>query len=157
VRRELCSAERLSEASILLGSVSMKTPGFESSASLSWVTRRAKRLADDLPVAFLAIDCLRAECALPVVFAAVLPAVLSVEVLSAPALLEPAGFRSETRSVPYRFGRQRNHRPRQALTGAAPVSPGAFGCRSDPMDLPREMGRNTVALLALSCNRPALE
>jgi hypothetical protein len=46
LRRELRSAERLSDAAIFFGSVSLKTPCFRSSASLSLVTRCDHRLGD---------------------------------------------------------------------------------------------------------------
>ena len=48
LRRELCCAERLSEAAIFFGLVSLKTPCFRSSASLSLVTRRDQRFGDEL-------------------------------------------------------------------------------------------------------------
>ena len=47
MRRELCSAERLSDAAIFLALVCLKTPRFRSSASLSCVTRCDQRLGDD--------------------------------------------------------------------------------------------------------------
>jgi hypothetical protein len=43
LRRELCSAERFSDAAIFFGSVSLKTPRLRSSASLSLVTRCDQR------------------------------------------------------------------------------------------------------------------
>jgi hypothetical protein len=43
LRRELRSAERFRDAAIFFGSVSLKTPCFRSSASLSLVTRSDHR------------------------------------------------------------------------------------------------------------------
>jgi hypothetical protein len=93
LRRELRSAERLSEAAIFFGLVSLKTPCFRSSASLSRVTRCDQRFGD----AFLAADFLRAELAfrtrvLPVFLRA---AGLRVAVLRSGAVFRgPAMFNS---------------------------------------------------------------
>jgi hypothetical protein len=57
LRRELRSAERLSEAAIFFGLVSLNTPCRRSSASLSRVTRCDQRFGDVL----LAADFRRAE------------------------------------------------------------------------------------------------
>lgn len=54
LRRELRSAERLSEAAIFFGSVSLKTPCLRSSASLPWVTRCDQRFGDGFAADFLA-------------------------------------------------------------------------------------------------------
>jgi hypothetical protein len=67
LRRELRSAERLSDAAIFFGSVSLKTPCFRSSASLSRVTRCDQRFGD----IFLGDGFLRAALALRAVVLAV--------------------------------------------------------------------------------------
>jgi hypothetical protein len=51
LRRELRSAERLSEAAIFFGLVSLKTPCCRSSASLSRVTRCDQRFGEVFPAA----------------------------------------------------------------------------------------------------------
>ena len=83
MRRELCSAERFSEAAIRFGSRSVKTPCFRSSASLSLVTRCDQRFDD----ALLGDDFLRDELAFrAVVLAVFLRAVLRVAGLRARAV-----------------------------------------------------------------------
>jgi hypothetical protein len=78
LRRELRSAERLSDAAIFFALVCLKTPCFRSSASLSCVTRCDQRFGD----AFFGDDFLRAELAfLAVVLRVRLPAALRVAAL----------------------------------------------------------------------------
>jgi hypothetical protein len=126
-------------------------------------------LADDLPAAFLAMDRLRAlamdrlraECAFPVVFEAVLPVglglvALGLEDLRVSALRERVGLRraaikdlhtvpAETLGIPIGSFAVRGGEAEPALsTGVdkrGPQFPGAFARRSDPMDLPRGLGR----------------
>jgi hypothetical protein len=77
LRRELLSAERLSDAAIRLGSLSVKTPRFRSSASLSRVTRCDQRFG----AVFFGGDFVRAELALrAVVLRALLRLVLRADV-----------------------------------------------------------------------------
>jgi hypothetical protein len=75
LRRELCSAERLSEAAIFFAFVSVKTPRFRSSASLSRVARCDQRFSDAFRVLDFrsAVSIFRA-----VVFLAVLRGALQV-------------------------------------------------------------------------------
>jgi hypothetical protein len=82
LRRELRSAERLSEAAIFFGSVCLNTPRFKSSASLSRVTRCDQRFGDALAADFL----LAGLALLAVVFFILLRVVLRVAVLRARAV-----------------------------------------------------------------------
>jgi len=92
LRRELRSAERLSEAAIRFGFRGVKTPCFRSSASLSRVTRCDQRFEE----AFLGDDFLRDKLAFrAVVLAVFLRAVSRAAVLRARAVFRrPAIFDS---------------------------------------------------------------
>lgn len=121
LRRELRSAERLSEAAIFFGSVSLKTPCFRSSASLSCVTRCDQRLggdlvADDLVADDLAADDLAADLLAEVLFCAepglrALVRLVLRLILRAAVLCECACFRRRSTMMDS-FAPKNDNRPR---------------------------------------------
>ena len=153
LRRELRSAERLSEAAIFFGSVSLKTPCLRSSASLPCVTRCDQRLGDgfvaDFLADFLAEVCCRAE---PVLGGLVRP-VLRVG-LRAAALRERAclrrrstmtgSFAPKNDNGPDRFPptmREPSHLKRVALEG-----PCDSNFRALPVDLIRTDSNDRIGV-----------